>query len=454
MALRRVPVAGLYGRTYRQWRRFLRQSSGWGRREIAAYQAASLRRIVRYAYERVPYYQRIFDKQGLHPNDLRGGEDLQRIPLLSKEAIAKHCADLVSRAYPRIRMERVNTGGTSGRRMTFLRPRENAAMEWAFMTALWERVGYREGDRRIYIGDILPSSSNGTHWVVDVLKRECRFSPFHLSPRELPVFLDQIGRLGYPFLHGYPSALSFVARHALDRGIAGLPKVKAVLLGSEPVYPWQREALEEAFGARVFSWYGQSEQVVLAGECEAGSRYHLVPEYGFAEIVHPDGTPAKAGEQGEIVGTGFYNWAMPLIRYRMDDWGRIEEGDCACGRPHAFLTDIEAKRDVNVIHSRHGHPISTTSVHLRNGILNNVERFQFLQERAGELVLQVVRGNGYTDGDTRRILASLDKQMGDSLDISIRFVDRLPLSASGKQQILDQRIPGGAASFYSRGWDS
>jgi len=440
--LKSIPPRILYGRAFRVWSAFLEKSQWWSKEEIEEYQIRQLCSIVEYAYNNVPYYKRVFDERGIVPSDIQSFDDLKRLPLLTKEIIRDNFDNLLSRSYPRYKMITCNTGGTSGKRLFFLEPAESPLIEWAFITTLWKRVGFRPSDIRITIGDVPISQKAGRkYWEFDPLRREWKFSPFHLSNENLPEYLEKFKEINCRYIHGFVSSLTVIAMFILDNNITDLPKVDAVLASSEPMYDWQQDLLARAFQTRIFRWYGQNEKVILAGECEKNRTYHIFPEYGYAEVVHPDGTPVAAeNEVGELVGTGFYNRAMPLIRYRLDDWGQIQKGDCSCGRNHRFLKNLEAKRVVNMIVSKRGHFISTTAVYIRGGILDNVERFQFYQEKKGELILKIVKGKNYKHQDTQNIMAELNSQIGDSVDIRIVFVEEIPLTEGGKQKILEQKL--------------
>jgi phenylacetate-CoA ligase len=447
--LKSVPPEVLYGKDFRDWSKFLNKSQWWSWEEIEEYQIKHLCRIVEYAYNNVPYYKRVFDERGILPSDIQSFDDLKELPLLTKEIIRDNFDDLVSRAYPRYKMVSCNTGGTSGKRLNFLEPAESRLMEWAFITSMWRRVGFQPSDIRITIADVPISLRGGRkYWEFDPLRREWRFSPFHLSNENLPGFIRKFKEINCRYIHGFVSSLTVIAKFILDNEITDLSNFDAVLASSEPMYDWQRELLERAFRTRIYRWYGQNEKVILAGECEENETYHIFPEYGYAEVVQPDGTPVTSeNEVGELVGTGFYNRAMPLIRYKLDDWGQIQNGNCSCGRNHKFLTNLEAKRVVNLIVSNRDHFISTTAIFIRGGILDNVERFQFYQEKKGELILKIVKGKNYKDRDTQNIMAELNNQIGDSVDIRMAFVEEIPLTEAGKQKILEQKLDIDLHSF-------
>jgi len=429
--LKFVPPEALFGKSFREWREFLDKSQWWSRKEIEEYQIRKLCNIIEYAYSNVPYYKKVFDEREILPSDIQSFNHLKKLPLLTKEIIQNNFDDLVSRAYPRYKMIKCNTGGTSGKRLFFLEPAESRLMEWAFITTMWRRVGFRPSDIRITIGDVPVSRiRDKKYWEFDPLRREWRFSPFHLSTENLPKYIAKFRAINGRYLHGFVSSLTVIAKFILDNDITDLPQFDAVLASSEPMYPWQKDLLERAFRTKIFRWYGQNEKVILAGACEKNESYHIFPEYGYAEVI----------PTGELVGTGFYNRAMPFIRYKLDDWGEIRDSECSCGRNHRFLTNLEAKREASMIVSKRDHFISTTAIYIRGGILDNVDRFQFYQEIKGELVLKIIKGKNYTQKDTQNILAELNKQIGDSVDIAIVFVENIPLTEGGKQKILEQKL--------------
>ena len=142
---------------------------------------------------------------------------------------------------------------------------------------------------------------------------------------------DGVERLEY--FHSYPSAIVDFARHLRTRGLRP-PPFRAVSRPPKTSIRASEKEIESFYSARVFSFYGHSENLVIAGECEVNSAYHLFPEYGVAEVLREDGRPAAEGETGEIVGTTIDNFAMPLLRYRTEDQATVGPERCSCGRPY------------------------------------------------------------------------------------------------------------------------
>ncbi len=438
-ALGILPSISTYMKTYA----LLRRSRRWSREEHVAYQAEALSRLLDHAYENVPYYRRIFDDRGLVPGDIRTPADLHLLPPLSREDLQANLPDLRARNYPESAFEYVTTGGSTGIPVGFYYEKgASRAREWAFMKTQWDRVGYRFGDRCIVLrGYIVGSSRDAIYWNKTLFGRWLLMSAHHMTEATLPAYICEIRRFRPRFIQAYPSTAAVLARYMIEHEVAPFPTVKAILCGSENLYPWQRDLLAEAFGCRVFSWYGNSEQTVLAGECEESTHYHIFPEYGVVELIGRDGQPVEdPGVLGEVVATNLTNYICPLIRYRTMDLAMAAAGPCTCGRHYPLLERVEGRLQDFIVTNNH-RLISMTAVNMHSDVFDNVVQLQFCQEKAGEVLLRVIKKPGYNDRDTRYILEELDKKFGGDVDVTIHFVTEIRRTRRGKYQFLVQKLP-------------
>ncbi|NLM28929.1 MAG: phenylacetate--CoA ligase family protein [Methanomicrobiales archaeon] len=441
-------------RIYREMYTLLGQSQWWSHEELLAYQTEALSRLLDHAYANVPYYRRIFDDRGLVPGDIGTPEDLRLLPFLTKEIVQTHLPDLKARNYPESSFEYVRTSGSTGTPMGFYYERGvSRAREWAFMKIQWDRVGYRFGDKCVVLrGHVVDSASSGIYWKRELFGRWLIMSSHQMTEETLPAYIDQIRRFGPRFIHAYPSTAVILARFMKEHGIKPFPTVRAVLCGSENLYPWQRSLLEEAFRCRVFSWYGNSEQTMLAGECEESTHYHIFPEYGVVELIGRDGQPvARPGELGEVVATNLTNYVCPLIRYRTRDVAVATTERCSCGRQYPLLEKVEGRLQEFIV-TRSGHLISVTPINYESGAFENIRQFQMYQETMGELIVKVVRKPTYTREDSQQLARELRWQLGDGVDVEVRFVDEIPRTEGGKFRYLIQKLPidiGDLSSSYS-----
>jgi len=317
------------------------------------------------------------------------------------------------------------------------------AVEHAFCHRLWSRVGYPPRHRKatfrgVSFGRLTP----GTYWKHNPINNEPQFSPFHMNGSTLPAYLDAFVEYGAPFIHGYPSAIDMLARHIeATEAHVRLPRIQATLLASETCFPDQRERMERVFQTRAFSFYGHTERLVMADECEHSGVYHSFPDYGITEILDEEGRPCAEGERGEIVGTGFLNRAMPLIRYRTGDSACLEPVSCLCGRQWDRFSQVEGRWKQEMIIGRRGSRISLTALNMHDPIFDRVIRSQSFQDRPGECELRVMAGPDFSDHDRKQIMEAFAAKVGREVDLSIVVVPDIPLTERGKLPLLISRIP-------------
>lgn len=445
-AMSALPPAWLLGRTFRNTLALAHESQRWSAEQIRARQLEQLRRIVSIAAGS-EYYREVFARCGFVPQDLQRPEDLRALPLIDKQTIRQNLHRMCVRAPDGGGVDEVSTGGSSGQPFKFYIDAGRSGAEFAYLCASWGRAGYKLGDiTAVFRGSVVAPARDGLRHEYDPLLRRHAYSNFHMRDEEVRAYLAHVASLGPCYLLAYPSSAFALAR-AIERGVHLAPRnVKAILAGSEIVYDEQRAFCERVFGCRYFSWYGHSEKLVLAAECEHATDYHVWPLYGFCELVDDEGRPVTTlGQTGEIVGTGFINTVMPFIRYRTGDYATYAGDHCdACGRRHTLLRDICGHRTQEMLIGHDGSEISWVSLNMHDDTFDRVLQFQFRQDQPGEATLKLVTAEGFSDVDAQRILRNLDRKLAGQLRLRIERVDEIPLTTRGKSIFVDQRIDAAA----------
>jgi phenylacetate-CoA ligase len=434
-----VPFSWWGGKTYRS----IYGRGAWfdhaGREELWHCQEQELGKVLRFATDQVPAYE------GLRRivNKYKPFDALKGFPLLGKETVQAHQQSFLPRNLGRIPHYETTTGGTSGNQLKVYLDDHSQSVELGFMHRQWLRVGYTPKHRKAtFRGVAFPNQKPGVFWQHNPIYNELQFSPFHMSANHLGAYIDQIVRFAPSYLHGYPSAIDalaqYISRYHLEDQI---PKINAALLGSEAVSTAQREHIERAFRTRVYSWYGHSERIILAGECEKNSTYHAFPDYGILEIIDDEGHPCdRAGDRGEIVGTGFFNRCMPLIRYRTGDYATRAESRCECGRVWDRFTDVEGRWKQEMVVGKTGAKISIAALNMHGPLFERVVRFQYFQEITGTCILKIVVAPQFTEQDRMAIERAYKSKVGDELQINVVVVDEIPLTIRGKLKMLDSPL--------------
>lgn len=439
-----VPLPWILGRDFRRYYQFALEADRWDVERIREYQRQQLRRILTLAWAKTDFYRESFRTVGFEPGDFRELSDLSKLPTIDKAVVRENWQRMLTRPVTSPGVDLVTTGGTSGEPMRFYMSSSRHAPEFAHLTSSWQRVGYRPGDSMAVLrGRLLKESTNGMYYEYDPLFRHHYYSTFHMTPDDLRRYVRHINEVRPSFLHAYPSSLFALAKFMCTEGLTFPTSVRAAMLESEPLLPHHHKLIQERMGLRLFSCYGHSEKLVMAAFCEKSDHYHVLPSYGYCEVLHADGVPVGEGESGDLTGTGFINDVMPFIRYRTGD--RVTcGGDCcsACGRPHMLLTGIEGRWGQDFLVCRDGRTlIYMTSLNLHDDTFDGVVRFQFVQDQPGTAVLLLVPANG-TTGDPLRFERHFAPKLGHGVDLEVRFVPEIPLTRVGKQPMILQRCKG------------
>ncbi len=442
-----IPANLRYGGLYRRTFARLQVSQYWDEERLRELQVWELRRLLRHAREHVPYYARLLKDVGLNPEDVRGPEDLRALPLLSKEEIQALLPELLAQNFsPSARQERT-TGGTTGTPLGFFVERGRTdPLERAFIARFWGWMGVRFEDRSVILKGMVVEDRllrEGVYWQTSYPERHWTFfSAHHISDEHLDSYARKIRELNPDFIQSFPSGLDLLARYWIRKGLPPLPGLKMIHLSSETLRPEQRNRFEKAFGSRVFSNYGQSECAVLASECEHDAAYHVFPEYGVTEILRPDGTPTAPGEIGEVVGTGFNNHVMPLIRYRTGDLAAWSRRRCVCGRAFPLLEQLEGRgQDVVVAMDGHILPLNALIYGSHLPEFRHVKELQVRQRVKGELELGIVPYASFTPEIGEQICRRLERVADGSLILACKVEDHIPLTPGGKFRLLVQDLP-------------
>ncbi|HVZ39610.1 MAG TPA: phenylacetate--CoA ligase family protein [Candidatus Kapabacteria bacterium] len=440
----RIPLGLRYGAAFRIASKLLERSQYWTREQHEEYQLARLQALVLHAYEHVPFYRNLYDSHGVHPSQIVRLEDIRLLPTITKDHLRSHAEAMRATNLPQSKFQYHTTGGSTGIPVgLYWEADRTVPLEKAFIRMIWRWAGFEMERDRLVILRGIPLKNGALYELLP--GNQMRVSTYEMTAANLERTIELINGFKPRALHVYPSAAYILAQHINQRGGAGFPSLKVVICASENIYPWQRVAIEKAFGCRVYSFYGQSEYVSLAAECEHTTEYHCVSEYGITEVLDESGKPAAPGRSGEIVGTGFNNNAMPLIRFRTGDRARVSMRDrCECGRSYPLIASVEGRLQEMIVGTE-GNLVSMTAINMHNDLFDNVYQFQFYQDTPGEVVFRIVRKSSYTDADEARIRKELEEKLRYGFHLAIEYVDQVAMTPRGKVSFLVQKLP--VASF-------
>lgn len=314
---------------------------------------------VKHVWDNVPYYRKKMEEKGVTPDDIKGVDDLHKLPFLSK-------ADLRD-AYPYgllaaplkdcVRIQ--STSGTTGRRVVaFYTKNDIDLWEDCCARAIVAAGGTNEDVVQIAYGYGLFTGSAGLHGGSHKVGSLTLPMSSGNTDRQLQFMTD----LQSTILCCTPSYAAYLAESIHERGLRDKIKLKAGIFGAEAWSEKMRQEIQNQLGIKAYDIYGLTEisGPGVAFECSDQTGMHINEDHFIAEIIDPDtGEVLPDGTQGELVFTSITKEAFPLLRYRTRDICVLTREKCSCGRtlvkmckPMGRSDDMLIVKGVNVFPSQ------------------------------------------------------------------------------------------------------
>ncbi len=399
---------------YIQQRKDLKNSSLLSDDETNNLQFKRLKEILIYAGNHVPYYREIFKKLKFQPENFRDAKELNIIPFLTKEIIRDHFDKLVSELSVEGGFYEATTGGSSGEPLKVLLDYNCVFKENAFVNHFRAKLNYSDDDklatfRGIEFGDRL--------WKYNPMQNEMVFSPFKLSRLTVERYLKRMNRFNPAFLNGYLSSLYHFVKLLEGENLTIGFKPIGIFLISENIDEEQRLYIENFFGVKSITFYGHSERCIIAEEVNHGE-FKFNPIYGYTELID------NGDNLFSIVGTGFLNQTMPLIRYKTDD---------VCSKVSEESYKIEGRWNQNdYLVGINDEKVFHSAFNFHSNIFQNVTGYQFVQQVKGCVDLFITVNKQFNNSELAVMQTEIKKKTKDVIDFEITVVDQLILSPRGK----------------------
>lgn len=326
--------------------------------ELQKIQSERLVNMVHYVYGSSPFWKKKFQEVGVLPDEIKGIEDLHRIPFCTKGELQKDqenhqpfgsytCSDPSSWEYF------MTTSGTTGRPLRRLLSKR----DFNYIVDYFHRRGLplEPGDKYMFTGPT--DALSGPTMFTSILER---FGVMVIKAglMDTNAKLDLILELKPQGLSGTPSYLFYLAEKAKQRGInlAEIGCFKGISSFGEPGanLAANQNRLKDAFGVEfVVDGYGLTEVCSLGTNCPSSRGFHLPNDLVISEVINVEtGEPVAPGEQGELVITNVFGDTQPLLRFRTGDITSITAPDevCECGFTGTRVMGIEGRKDDMIWH--------------------------------------------------------------------------------------------------------
>lgn len=316
------------------------------REQLHEIQSIRLKQIVDYVYHNTPFYRKKFQEMGLEPGDIKGIEDISKLPFTCKTDLRDNYPFGLA-AVPMNQIVRIHaSSGTTGKPVVALYTRKDLATWAEAISRAFTSYGATKDDIfQISYGYGLFTGGLGAH-----------DGATNIGASVIPMSSGNT-RKQITLMHDFgATALCCTPSYALYLGEAikesGYPKNEFKLrIGAFGAEPWtenMRKKLEASLNIKAYDIYGLSE---IAGpgvgyECCCQHGTHLNEDYYYPEIVDPNtGESLPEGTTGELCFTHLTKEGMPLLRYRTHDLTALHYNRCECGRTLVRMDRILGRCD-------------------------------------------------------------------------------------------------------------
>ncbi|MEO8667673.1 MAG: hypothetical protein ABI399_04100 [Bauldia sp.] len=315
--------------------------------ELEAYQADLIQRFLAHAAANVPFYRDRRPPTALLDTRSPAWLDL---PTISRATLAAHGEALRASEMPpgHGAIRHLSSGGSTAEPIQTAVSGLDVVGRVAVTYRLFTALGMDQG-RPLFM---IRNRAYAARWGEDRVFRKWGFpwrDEAELGDRvhmdiDLPADA-QLRRL----TERAPSYVNTLPRNVLGLGLesrrSGMtPSIPVLIAAAEYLAPEVASLARQRFGSHVIDILTSSEAGPIAIQCPDSNLLHIQSERILVELLNETGRPCAPGETGEVVVTPFYNYAMPLIRYRSGDFA-IAGGPCPCGRSLPTIERFAGRRE-------------------------------------------------------------------------------------------------------------
>jgi phenylacetate-CoA ligase len=411
--------------------------------------------LLRHAWVNTEYYKAVLEDCGAVRDGVVNLECFEDIPCLTKDIIRKEGERLRSKSLPSgCNPYRNSTGGSTGQPLSFWQDSRywdvNVASKIYHFEVLGKQLGEPEmkiwgSDKDLFEGTI------GLKAKLQNLFYNREFAQcFHMNEESIRAIIHQIDTYKPKLIWSYRDGMDEVAKYVKRHHLQPHAPAAIVCLGGT-LYPHIAERIREAFDSPVINAYGSREMGDIGFECLNTEGLHISAHSHHLEAVDEIGTPVME-QEGELVVTSLMNYAMPFIRYRIGDRGKLTARACSCGRGFPLLETVSGRMIERFVTATGEHVDPIYFVHLMGVVYGNdaIKRFQVIQEDYLKIRINIILEPGahstHVQPTLDRVSEKIRLVMGQECEVIYDFVEDIALTKSGKYLYVISKVAPSAVS--------
>jgi len=413
--------------------RQLEESQWWPRDKLLSHQMTQIREVIKYSIKKIPFYQDRFKYFSFEEIGEFNAEFFQSLPILTRQELVGAGLSIVN-LHPPVshgKVLRGRTTGSSGRPLEYYGTQLTKLFWEAFTIRehLWHQRQFNGKMAVIRFG--VENSLHDT-WgpPLNQLYKTGPSATLNIKT-DIEEQIAWLLRQNPDYLLSFPSNVLGIVRSMKTNSLS-LSNLKQVRTVSEAFSPELKNIVRDVLGAKLVDVYSTCETGYVALQCPDYDHYHIQSEGVLVEILNDAGQACEPGETGRIVVTDLHNFAMPLIRYDLNDFATVGES-CPCGRGLPVITVIKG-RERNLVRLPNGKTYWPLLGFHKWMDIAPIEQIQVRQVALNELVVNLAMPRILEDSERRAFESILSDSLGHSFDIKYKYVDHIPPGPGGKYE--------------------
>ena len=410
-------------------------------KQLKKYQDKALQQLVKYAYT-IPLYHEKYKKAGIHPDNIKGIDDIQKLPFITKDDLRNNYPDgIIPKGFDKKHNFLLSTSGSTGKPVFIFVDAFSAIKSLiAFVRSLRTYGGNWQKTRIVMVIDCSVGSIEHTIFGQSTLPflskfmslKNIKYIDLSVKPEKI---IKEIDEFNPKILGSDPNMLrklAFLKNNGLGENI----KLDCIVSGGSVLDSYTRNYVENCFNTKIMDVYATTEAGPLAFQCTKGKDFHVNSDFVYLEFLDEKDNPVPLNKTGRLVVTKLYGKGTPIIRYRGIEDFVTPTSKKSCKIPGQNLKQIDGRSTDLIIlpNKKLLSPLTLTGIPakiMEEYKTYKIKQFQIIQQTLKEIEVLIVideklRNKGPSvDKILKELKKRFSDKIGNGINIVIKEVDEI-----------------------------
>ena len=411
--------------------RFYMKSQYWDRETIERYQLQCVQNILLHAGSNVPYYRDLFRSVRFDPKKFKSLKDLEQLPLLDKESIRKDPGQFIADHRSSIHGYWKQTTGSMGTPLKLFLDRNCHINKYAATLRAYHWAGYSPGKKAFLL---VEQKGLNKDFGYRLTSNSIFLNTISVNRENVLKFYRLLNRFQPRYYIGYGRAFLLFYKYLYELKL-DIPRPKCIVHYGENLLENDRIKLEAVYRTTIYDFYSHREDTVIGADPEPGRKY-LMEDFFYPEILDNANQVIEDGT-GELIGTGFYNYTMPLIRYKTTDILTIKKYAEANRHKFTQVEKIQGRVNDRIITPGGrefyfmGDPLFEIP-----GIIAS----QFIQHKIDRISVKLLTDDDFNLASIEPIKKNFKAYVDQQIEFDVEIVDKFEQRGRGKRPVIISRL--------------